>query len=157
MNLPSEHSLDEQLSKGVHYFFERIPFNKLLGMEISYAGRDRFDVKLPMKPDFVGNINFGILHGGVISSVLDVAGGCMAVIGAFERSKDMPEEKRQSLLSKIGTIDLRIDYLRPGKGQWFVGSACLLRTGKKVAVTRMEFHNDESELLALGTGTYLCG
>lgn len=152
-----EKQLDPRLAQAVVHFFDHIPFNKMLGMEIGYAGRDGFAVKLPMRPELVGNFIHGILHGGVISSVLDVAGGCMAVVGAFERSKGMPEEEQRAILSKIGTIDLRVDYLRPGKGKWFEATARLLRTGNKVAVTRMEMHNDEGELLALGTGTYLCG
>jgi acyl-coenzyme A thioesterase PaaI-like protein len=32
-----------------------------------------------------------------------------------------------------------------------------MRTGKKVAVTRMELHNDEDLLIAVGTGTYIVG
>ena len=57
----------------------------------------------------------------------------------------------------MGTIDLRVDYLRPGRGTHFLAEARLLRAGNKVAVTRMELHNDKEELLAVGTGTYLCG
>lgn len=149
--------LDPGLENAIHGFFEQIPFNKMLGMKIGYVGRDRIEVKIPMNENLVGNFIHGILHGGVISSVLDVAGGCMAVLGAAERSKDLPAEKRREVLSKIGTIDIRIDYLRPGRGNHFTASARLLRTGNKVAVTRMEMHNDSGELIALGSGTYLCG
>ena len=55
------------------------------------------------------------------------------------------------------TIDLRVDYLRPGKGAWFDASAEVIRTGKRVVVTRMEMLNDESTLIAVGTGTYIVG
>ncbi len=149
--------LDPALVNNLKQFFSFIPFNKQLGLEMVYVGADRVDIKLPMKPDLIGNFMHNNLHGGVISSTLDVAGGLMAVIGAFRRTNDMPMEERAALLSKIGTIDLRIDYLRPGKGEWFLASGRLLRTGRKVAVTRMSFHNDQNELQAVGTGTYLCG
>ena len=43
--------------------------------------------------------------------------------------------------AKMSTIDMRVDYLRPGSGEYFISSAYLVRTGNKVAVTRMEFHN----------------
>ena len=69
----------------------------------------------------------------------------------------MPEAERIRMLAKIGTIDLRVDYLRPGRGAYFTAAGRLLRTGNKVAVTRMSFHNDADELQAVGTGTYLCG
>ena len=153
----SEHQVDESLEKGLHYFFNHIPFNKLLGLELAYVGRDRIEVKLFSRPDLVGNYMHGILHGGVVSSMLDVAGGLMSLVGAYERMRDTNHEKRMAVLSKVGTIDMRVDYLRPGKGRWFLASARVLRTGNKVAVTRMELHNDLDELLALGTGTYMCG
>ena len=76
---------------------------------------------------------------------------------AYERMKDADESERRKVLSKIGTIDMRVDYVRPGKGEWFEATGRVLRTGNKVAVTRMEVHNDKDELIALGTGTYLCG
>jgi acyl-coenzyme A thioesterase PaaI-like protein len=50
-----------------------------------------------------------------------------------------------------------IDYLPPGGGEWFDASATVLRSGSRVVVTRMEFHNDEGTLVAVGTGTYMVG
>ncbi|MCY1558960.1 hypothetical protein D9M68_959450 [compost metagenome] len=110
-----------------------------------------------MKDELVGNFVHGILHGGVIASLLDVAGGAMALIGAFERHQQLPSAERMTRLSKLGTIDLRIDYLRPGRGKRFTASAVLLRSGNKVAVVRSELHSDDGTLVAVGTGTYLCG
>jgi len=153
----NQFQLDEKIYQGLTYFFENIPFNKLVGMELIYVGLDRVDIRTAMKPELIGNFIHGNLHGGVISSILDVAGGSMAVVGAYERTRDRGDEEREAILSKIGTIDLRVDYLKPGRGAWFLATARLLRTGNKVAVTRMELHNDQDEVIALGTGTYLCG
>jgi len=52
---------------------------------------------------------------------------------------------------------LRVDYLRPGTGKNFTAKGWILRTGNKVSVTRMELHNDQQELIAVGTGTYTVG
>jgi len=52
---------------------------------------------------------------------------------------------------------MRVDYLRPPIGNEFIGTASILRKGSKVAVTRMELHNDEKKLIAVGTGTYIVG
>jgi len=149
--------LDEVLVNGVRLFYNQIPFNRVLGLAMSYLGPDRVDLELPMKDELVGNFMHHNLHGGVISTCLDVAGGMMALVGAYERTHGMPEDERLRTLSKIGTIDLRVDYLRPGRGARFLVSGRLLRTGNKVAVTRMSFHNEQDELQAVGTGTYLCG
>jgi len=60
-------------------------------------------------------------------------------------------------LSRCGTIDLRVDYLRPGQGKEFIANASIIRSGNKVAVARMELHNEDGTHIAFGTGTYLVG
>ncbi|CAM2005191.1 thioesterase family protein [Acanthopleuribacter pedis] len=149
--------MEQQILEGVRRFMEGIPFNRFLGVELMELEIDKVVLKVPMRDELVGNYIHGILHGGVITSVLDVAGGCVALTGAFSRLNGEPTNEEMQAISKLGTIDLRVDFLRPGRGEWFLASACPLRTGNKVAVTRMEFHNDRGDLLAVGTGTYLCG
>ncbi|MFG3451774.1 thioesterase family protein [Stutzerimonas stutzeri] len=143
--------------QAVRQLFERIPFNEYLGIELDEVSRERVVMHLPMKPELVGNFFHGILHGGVIASLLDVVGGAMAMIGVLEKHQHLTTEERALRLSRLGTIDLRIDYLRPGRGTRFSASATLLRSGNKVAVVRSELHNEEQVLVAVGTGTYLCG
>lgn len=149
--------LDADLQQAVANFFQRIPFNQMLGIEIDELSEERVSMHLPMKPELIGNFLHGILHGGVISSLLDVCGGAMALIGAFANHQNLPAAERMSKLSRLGTIDLRIDYLRPGRGQRFTATAMPLRAGNKVAVVRMELHSDDGTLVAVGTGTYLYG
>ncbi len=81
----------------------------------------------------------------------------MAAVGLIHRHGHAGDEEIRERLSKLGTIDLRIDYLRPGRGAAFRAEAVLLRGGNKVAVARMELYNDSEELIAVGTGTYLVG
>lgn len=149
--------LTPEMRDAVDAFFRRIPFNQVLGIRIDELSTERVIMSLPMKDELIGNFVQGILHGGVISSLLDVAGGAMALIGAFERHQQLPTSERMARLSKLGTIDLRVDYLRPGRGQSFNATAVLLRSGNKVAVVRTELHSDDGTLVAVGTGTYLCG
>ena len=149
--------LTEDIQQAVRAFFTRIPFNQFLDIEIDELSLERVTMHLPMKPELIGNFVQGILHGGVISALLDVTGGAMALIGAFERHQHLSAGERMAKLAKLGTIDLRIDYLRPGRGQHFTAQAVLLRSGNKVAVVRSELHADDGTLVAVGTGTYLCG
>jgi uncharacterized protein (TIGR00369 family) len=65
--------------------------------------------------------------------------------------------RRLEIFSRLGTIDMRVDYLRPGIGEWFDASGTVIRTGKRVAVTRMEMRDDQDRLIAVGTGTYIIG
>ena len=60
-------------------------------------------------------------------------------------------------MARMGTIDMRVDYLRPGKGPEFRCVATVMRTGRKLAVTRMELFDQEDNLIAVGTGAYLVG
>ena len=149
--------LTAELQQAVSSFFQRIPFNQMLGIELDELSTQRVTMHLPMKPELIGNFVHGILHGGVISSLLDVAGGAMALIGAFDKHQHLSSAERMTRLSKLGTIDLRIDYLHPGRGQRFTATAVLLRSGNKVAVVRSELHSDDGTLVAVGTGTYRCG
>jgi uncharacterized protein (TIGR00369 family) len=98
-----------------------------------------------------------MLHGGVISSVLDLTGGLIASVELLKHLEGLATEELTRRMTKIGTIDLRVDYLRPGKGQYFTATGSVLRKGSKVAVVRTELCNDQGVLVAAGTGTYLVG
>ncbi|MCJ8169561.1 thioesterase family protein [Atopomonas sediminilitoris] len=149
--------LDPLVREGIARFIEQIPFNKLLGIELLSIEEDAVEMRVPMRPELVGNYLHGILHGGVTATILDVAGGLMALVGASLKNQHLSSSERMARLSKLGTIDLRVDYLRPGRGTAFIARATPLRSGNKVAVIRCELHALEGELIAVGTGTYLCG
>jgi uncharacterized protein (TIGR00369 family) len=166
-NNSAEQSKDDVETKGFNpseyniaiNFLEQIPFNKVLGLKPTKLSQDYCEFKMNMRDDLIGNFLQGILHGGAISTALDVTGGAMAMVAAWQRLKEnkIPSSERPKTLAKLGTIDMRVDFLQPGKGKEFTIGATLLRIGNKVAVTRMEFKNEEGALIAVGTGTYLCG
>ena len=133
----------------------RLPFNQLLGLRIVQLVPDQVRLGFDMTESLVGNYVQGSLHGGVISSVLDAVGGLTATTGMIQKKIDRPSAEIRENISRVGTVDLRIDYLRPGRGQSFQASASIMRIGNKVAVTRMELHNNQQRLIAVGTGTYL--
>lgn len=149
--------LSPEQQQAIRHLFDQIPFNLFLGITLTETSLEQISMELPMKPELIGNRFQGILHGGAIATLLDVAGGAMALISVFERHHQLPNAERMARLAKLGTIDLRVDYLRPGRGQLFTATAMLLRSGNKVAVVRSELHNEEGVLVAVGTGTYLCG
>lgn len=66
-----------------------------------------------------------------------------------------PDEMRLERFGRVSTIDLRVDFLRPGVGNWFVTTAYTLRTGNRVAVTRIELHKDQGDLIVVGTSSYI--
>jgi uncharacterized protein (TIGR00369 family) len=135
-------------------FVERMPFNRVLGIDVLSLHHDRPELSFAMRPELVGNYVRNILHGGVISAVLDVTGGLVAFLGVQQKLKGKPVEEVLERFARIGTIDLRVDYLRPGDGLRFLARGYPLRTGNKVAVARMELFNDRSDLIAVGTAAY---
>ena len=140
-----------------HFYEERIPFNKILGLRIESLCSDCIRVRFDMQASLIGNYVKAILHGGVISSVLDATGGLTASFQVLEKLTDAPKDEIEKRIAKIGTIDLRIDYLRPGQGLYFLATGNIMRAGRRVTVTRMELHNHENILIAVGTGTYVVG
>lgn len=147
--------LTAELQQAVSAFFQRIPFNQVLGIQLDELSPERVLMSLPMRDELIGNFVHGILHGGVIASLLDVAGGAMALIGAFDKHRHLPSAERMARLSKLGTIDLRIDYLRPCVGEHFELRAEVLRLGSRVASVRMEFLGADGKLLCTGAGAYI--
>ncbi len=139
----------------IHDVVERIPFNKLLGLTVESLDLDQPSVRLVMREELIGNFIRGSLHGGVISSTLDFMGGLVAFLGVLKTMQGQPAQAMAARFAKIGTIDMRIDYLRPGIGRHFIATGYVLRTGNKVAVTRMELHNEQRQLIAVGTGAYV--
>ncbi len=135
----------------------RIPFNRVLGLEIAAMNPDQVCVRLDMQEKLIGNFIKGSLHGGVVASVMDLTGGIVAGIGLVRQLMGASTEEIFDRIARMGTIDLRVDYLRPGKGRYFLTEGVILRTGSKVAVARMEMRNDGQTLIAVGTGTYIVG
>jgi uncharacterized protein (TIGR00369 family) len=132
-----------------------VPFHRLLGLTADNFDMENCCIRFDMRDELVGNIHFKILHGGVIATILDTeAAFVLAKEGAWHYENDSPAH---SLILKGGTIDLRVDYIRPWKGKHFIASGTILRAGKKLAVIRTELRNDLDELIATGTGTYLIG
>jgi len=147
--------LEELLHILADIYENKLPFNQVLGLHIIRLKPDLVKVTFEMTDSLIGNYVQNSLHGGVISSALDAVGGLTATAGMIQKKIDLPKEELAQIVAKVGTIDLRVDYLRPGKGVSFTSSATIMRIGNKVAVTRMELHSDQNRLIAVGTGTYL--
>ena len=138
---------DEQrqaMEKVQEFMQEYIPFNKFIGLEITEIQEERAFLRLPFKEELVGDPVRRAIHGGVLASVLDVAGGtvCWAAM--------------KQLNCKVSTVDLRIDYLRRGLCEELQCEAQLVRLGKSVGVARMEIYptSDRAYVIATGQGVY---
>jgi uncharacterized protein (TIGR00369 family) len=136
-------------------FEDKIVFNRVLGLKITDVRPAGVTGRIDMKQDLVGHYSFNRLHGGVISASLDAMAGLavMAAIGA--RHMDEAPLQRLHRFGRLGTIDIRIDYLRQAISSHFELSAQVLRLGSRVATARMEFRDAEGQLLSTGSAAYI--
>lgn len=147
---------DEQLmSVMTEYFNEQIPFNKVLGIKVDSMSSELVSASFQTRDELLGHYARRMLHGGVISSVIDITGGLSAVMSIKEDTTDENPKTRREMADRVSTIDLRVDFLRPATGERFIAKAYPLRTGKRIAVIRTELRNEQDSLVAVGTSTYV--
>lgn len=120
------------------------PHCRGLGFEVVSLEAGVCVAKLPYRPELVGDPVAGVLHGGVVTTLLDSAGGA-AVVSALGTP------------TPLATLDLRIDYLRrqPPHRELFARVECYKRT-KHVAFARgIAYDGDESDPVAAMAATYM--
>lgn len=140
----SEEKLPPEFQEALRQSTEQIvPFNRHLGMKVTLVERGRLRMEIPFREEFIGDVARPALHGGVISSLLDACGGAV-VFTVIE------------LGSRISTVDLRVDYLAPGRKEQLVAQAEVVRSGNRVVVVKMRaFHpSDEETAVAEGRAVY---
>ncbi len=150
-------NINEYLELLKQVYNQNMPFNRTIGFTVEEVSLNQATARIKMQESLVGNTHKSILHGGVISAALDTIGGVAAGAGLLQATMGLPIEEITQRFVRMGTIDLRVDYLRPGQGDYFTARGEILRTGQKIAVTRMELHNDQQSLIAIGTATYMVG
>jgi uncharacterized protein (TIGR00369 family) len=150
------HEFEAELkAKLKNLFEEKIVFNKLLGLKLDVVTATHVSASLVMRPALIGNFSEGRLHGGVISAALDTTGGIAVTAALCARYPNESFDQHAVRFSKLGTIDLRIDYLRPGISTHFEIRSEVIRLGSRIANTRMEFMGSDGKLLATGNGVYI--
>lgn len=133
---------------------QQITFNQVLGLKVQVL-RPQLHLVFDMRSDLVGHYMYGRLHGGVIASTLDAIGGCALMVAMVDKHPNESVEHGMARFSKLGTIDLRVDFLRPGLGRQFRASAEVTRLGGRVGSTLMRLHNDDGVLVATAAGAYI--
>lgn len=135
--------------------FTAIPFNQMLGLKLNHLAPDQVVMNFSMRDELIGNFLQGILHGGVISSVLDMAGGMVVMASVLHKHPDASIEELTEIVARCSTVDLHISYLSPGKGEHFTAKASLIKTGHTISFAQMSLYNEAETLIATANGTYL--
>ena len=144
-----DEALTSEILQRVQFFVEEgIPFNRFLGLQCEALGPGKATLRMPFREELIGAPHRPALHGGTLSALADTAGGA-----ALFSDVDLD--------ARISTIDLRIDYLRPGRLDDVWAEAKVVRRGNRVGVTRITvWQNSLSEdeqkhcVIAEATGVY---
>lgn len=140
MNTPD---LTDEQRRRVEAARESVPFLKVLGVEVESVGPGSATLLLPVREELMRND--GILHGGVIASVVDSA-FAFAIIPLLDDHE------------RTVTIDMTIHYLRPVSG---IGGgvsktvARVVRAGRRVITVSAELFDENGKLAATALSTYL--
>jgi uncharacterized protein (TIGR00369 family) len=127
----------------ITFFEQGIPFNTWLGMKVVELTPGHAVVRIPFRPELVGDPSRPALHGGVLSTLADTAGG----LAAFAML-DNP------LVDRVSTLDLLVDYLLPGRPEDLECEARLIRLGNKVAQVHMTLRQGRDHVCAEGRAVY---
>jgi uncharacterized protein (TIGR00369 family) len=155
---PSRRSAAEQARLDaalVELFERRITFNTVLGLKIDSVQPGDVRASFAMRPELVGHYAYGRLHGGVISATLDALAGLALMVEIAERHPADDAMQVMHRFVRMGTIDLRIDFLRPGLGKRFVATAEVTRLGGRIGSTQMKLAADDGKLIATGAASYV--
>ena len=136
-------------------FEHKLCFNELLGFKVESLNPTAPQISFAMRPDQIGHFLHGRLHGGVIATVLDTVGGLAATVAIAEKFNSETTEQVAHRFGRIGTIDLRTDYLHQGIGKKFTATGRITRLGGRIASVQMTLENETGLLIATGGASYV--
>ena len=139
---------------------QAVPYNRLLGVRFDRLG-DELTGRLPFREGLVGNPFLPALHGGVTGSFLEITALMQLawdrVLAVMEAGGEAAERiAAGSFPPYPKTIDITIDYLRPGLSRETFARAKVQKTGRRVANLHVEAWQDSrSRPIALLRGNFL--
>lgn len=112
---------------------QAIPHARELGLKVTTISAEGITVEVKQQSHFVGDPDSGIIHGGIITVLLDTVCG-VSVYTALDR------------FAPMATLDLRIDYLRPANPKQIIyAHGHCYRTTRHVAFCRGLAYQDTME------------
>lgn len=141
--------MDDDMKTMLHkpgFVLKGVPHAEGIGMTLIEIGDGTALLKVPYADNLVGDPETRVVHGGVVTSLLDNACG----VAVSSRTK---------AFGNIATLDLRIDYMKPATPDLdiFAWTECY-RVTKSVAFVRgVAFHTDKSDPIASCTAAFMLG
>ena len=135
---------DPNYQKRVVDSIKRQPFMMLIGAELTHLGPGQAEISVPF--DLKLTQQDGFLHAGVVTTLLDMAGG-------YAAHSLMPAN------SGLLSVEFKVNLMRPAVGERFVARGQVLKPGKRLTVCESRLYacqGDEETLVAALQGTMYC-
>ena len=116
------------------------PFWDYIGMEEQIIEEGYAELRINITPNLYQRR--GSVHGGVLATLVDGA------VGSAVRST-LSEEQPST------TVELKVNYFRPAKGDYLIAKAKISHRGKRLVIGQAEIVNSDGSLVAMGTATYM--
>jgi acyl-CoA thioesterase len=120
-------------------FMRTIPFNMHLGIVVEAAHDDGITISCDVREEFRNG--HGVLHGGVIATLADVA------VGVALKTRIAPKTAT--------TIDLKVNYLKPVISGKLRARCYLVRVGKTLITGRVDLTDDAGSRVAISIASYM--
>ena len=134
-----------------------IPLHQHLQLSLEAFEHDQVTVKFPMQKALIGNPYTQILHGGTLAAALDAVSGLCAALTVFHKHTNLNEATIIELITQITTSSIHINYLHPGIGDFFIVTASILRSGRRLTVVESQCQNHEKTLIATSSAHFMTG
>lgn len=136
-------NLEDRRARVARAFTEAIPHARRLGMRLVEVADGRAVLEMPQSPELVGDPETGVIHGGVIFTLMDTCGGAAVLC-------------HETMALSTATLDLRIDYMRSAKpGQMLRAEAVCYHVTRSVAFVRATaWDEDMDKPMAMATGAF---
>ncbi len=122
----------------------RIPYASFLNLRAELRG-DELTLLLPYSASLIGNPALPALHGGAVGAFMELT--AVTQISVAQRDRTFPK-----------TIDINIDYLRPGRPLDTYARAKITKLGRRIAHARVEaWQLDRADPIASLRGHFLVG
>jgi uncharacterized protein (TIGR00369 family) len=119
-----------------------VGFRHWLGVEYEIMEDGHAVVSMKIRDD-MRNMR-GVVQGGVLASLLDVAMATAAAGGNYDTRK-----------RPMATLELKINYLAAATGNKLTARADVIRAGSRTSAVRCEIYDDSGEICAAGLGTFM--
>ncbi len=131
--------LSESKRTGIAEQFDQVAFAHLLGLRLAHISHGEATLHMNVRDEL--KQNKGLLHGGVIASLIDTA-AAFAVLTVLEESE------------RAATVDLTVKYLRRVTGGQITARAVVLRTGRRLAFLSAEVSDESQVIVATALTTF---